>query len=105
MFSRALKIAALSAWLIPFNISADVIIKNARLIDGTGADAVDNATIVVSGERIISLDGSDANPGAQVIDAGGKTVMPGMADNHMHSTVEYRKNEDGNYSSMPPNFI
>ena len=103
MFNRILKIAALSAWLFPFNTSADIIIKNARLIDGTGADAVDEVTIVVSGDRIVSLDGAGADPGAQVIDAGGKTVMPGMIDNHMHSTMEYRKDEDGSYS-MPVRF-
>lgn len=101
MFSRIFKIAVLTATLLPFNISADMIIKNARLIDGTGADAVDDVTIVVSGDRIVSLDGSGANPGALVIDAGGKTVMPGLTDNHVHSTVEYWKNEDGIYPRTP----
>ena len=64
-----------------------VAIVGARLIDGTGADPVDNATVVIEGERILA-----AGPGsevqlprnASVIDAAGLTILPGLIDCHVH---------------------
>ncbi len=60
-------------------------ITNATLIDGTGADPLRNATIVIEDERITQVGANVAvSAGAQVIDAGGRTVMPGMIDCHVH---------------------
>ncbi len=60
-------------------------ILNAILIDGTGADPVRNATVVVEGERIERAGaGIKAPRGADVIDAGGRTLMPGLIDCHVH---------------------
>jgi imidazolonepropionase-like amidohydrolase len=60
-------------------------ITNATLIDGTGANPVRNATIVIEGERITQIGTSVATPrDAEAIDAGGRTVMPGMIDCHVH---------------------
>jgi imidazolonepropionase-like amidohydrolase len=67
-------------------------ITGARLIDGTGADPIDNATIIVEGERITALGPSDdvAIPGdATVIEADGKTVLPGLIDCHVHLTGQW----------------
>ncbi len=62
-----------------------IAITNATLIDGTGADPVRGAAIVVEGERITQAGANVAVPaGADVIDAGGRTVMPGMIDCHVH---------------------
>jgi imidazolonepropionase-like amidohydrolase len=60
-------------------------ITNATLIDGTGADPVRGATIVVEDERITQA-GANVEPprDATIIDAGGRTVMPGMIDSHVH---------------------
>ena len=60
-------------------------IINGTLIDGTGADPIPNATVIIEGERIERAGaGIDAPRGAQVIDAGGRTVMPGLIDCHVH---------------------
>jgi imidazolonepropionase-like amidohydrolase len=63
-----------------------IVLKNARLIDGTGAAPVD-ATIVLKGNRIeavTSRNQSDFPADAQVIDAGGLTALPGLIDCHDH---------------------
>jgi imidazolonepropionase-like amidohydrolase len=60
-------------------------ITNATLIDGTGADPVRGATLLVEGERIERVGkGLEPPRGADVIDAGGRTVMPGLIDAHVH---------------------
>jgi imidazolonepropionase-like amidohydrolase len=60
-------------------------IKGGRLIDGTGAAPVENATVIVENAKIKAVAQNIKIPkGAQVIDATGKTVMPGMIDAHMH---------------------
>jgi imidazolonepropionase-like amidohydrolase len=64
-----------------------IAIIHARLIDGMGGAPVENATIVVRGKTIeyAGAATSTAVPkDAQVIDATGKSVMPGLADLHVH---------------------
>jgi hypothetical protein len=60
---------------------------NAVLIDGTGAPAVEHATVVVRGTTIESAGPSDSVKiprGAKVTDLKGKVLMPGLADMHVH---------------------
>jgi len=58
---------------------------NARLVDGTGAEPVENATIIIEGDRISKVGRGIGNPEeARVIDVGGMTVMPGLIDCHLH---------------------
>ncbi|HWP43695.1 MAG TPA: amidohydrolase family protein [Blastocatellia bacterium] len=62
-------------------------IVGATLIDGTGRAPIKDAVILIEGERIkaVGPSGSTRVPeGAQVIDAGGKFVIPGLADMHNH---------------------
>jgi imidazolonepropionase-like amidohydrolase len=60
-------------------------ITNATLINGTGGDPVRGATVVVEDERITAVGASVEPPrGSDVIDAGGRTVMPGLIDAHVH---------------------
>lgn len=65
-------------------VHADLIIRNARLIDGLGEPAVTGA-IAVKDERIVAL-GSDAEAmtAGVNIDADGKAVSPGFIDVHTH---------------------
>lgn len=62
-------------------------IVNARVIDGRGGVPIANGVVVVRGDRIVAVGAASAvtvPPGAQVIDVRGKTVMPGLADMHVH---------------------
>ena len=63
------------------------VLKNVRLIDGTGAAPVSGATIVIDGNRIKAVTAasqSDFPAGAEIIDAAGITVLPGLIDCHDH---------------------
>ena len=58
----------------------------ARIIDGTGKAAIENATLLVSKNgRIEAIGASVKIPaGAQRIDATGKTIIPGLINGHGH---------------------
>ncbi len=60
-------------------------ITNGRLIDGTGADPVNNATVIIEGSTIKKVEKRQEIPkGAAVLDVSGKTVMPGLINAHLH---------------------
>jgi imidazolonepropionase-like amidohydrolase len=62
-----------------------VVIRGARVIDGTGAPARD-VLVVIRGGKIEAVGGS-APAGARVIDASGQTLLPGLFDLHTHLTA------------------
>ncbi|MEO5580079.1 MAG: amidohydrolase family protein, partial [Gemmatimonadaceae bacterium] len=68
---------------------ATIVLRAARMIDGTGAAPVANAVVVVSGDRIVAV-GTAARvqipAGARVIDLGDATLLPGFIDTHTHIT-------------------
>lgn len=66
-----------------------LLFQHARLIDGLADQPREDVSILVTGERIATVtQGSIPSPAdAQVIDLGGKTVMPGLTDTHVHATL------------------
>lgn len=63
----------------------DILIKNARIIDGTGAPAY-TADIGIKDGRITCI-GRLNGPCAEEIDAAGRFVTPGFIDAHSHADV------------------
>ena len=62
-----------------------LLLKNARLIDGTGAGPVDGAAVLVEGDRLVEVGRAAAAPkGTETIDLGGRTVIPGLVEGHIH---------------------
>jgi len=76
----------LSAALALSTLAAQVtVLKNVRLIDGTGRQPFTDVSVVISGGRIRDIGGNVQAPsGANVVDLSGKTVMPGITNLHGH---------------------
>ena len=70
----------------------DLILKNASIVDGTGADMY-TADIGIKAERIMEIGKLDGAEAAEVIDASGKLVAPGFIDTAMTQALseEVRK--------------
>jgi imidazolonepropionase-like amidohydrolase len=66
--------------------SGRLYLTNARLFDGTGSPVRESASVLVEDGRVVRVgDVSDASPeGARTIDLGGKTLMPGLTNCHLH---------------------
>lgn len=62
---------------------ADFVIRNARLIDGTGAPSVIGA-LAVRDDRIVAVGEVGELAGAVEIDAAGRALAPGFIDVHTH---------------------
>ncbi len=84
--------------------ATDLAITNARLFDAVDGSVREDATILIDGNRITEIT-EGAAKADRVIDAGGRFVMPGMADGHSHQffditfdangmTVHFPKSDD-----------
>jgi imidazolonepropionase-like amidohydrolase len=81
---------------------------NAFLIDGTGKEPVDGATVVVEGERIKDVIRSGKvgplRGKVETVDLRGRTLMPGLTDAHVHMcAVEGNTAEQHRHN--PPSLI
>jgi N-acyl-D-amino-acid deacylase len=75
----------------------DIVIKNARIIDGTGAPWFTGDVGVTAG-RITSMGFFPENVAAKrVIQAQGRYLMPGFVDTHTHSDFELLRDPGLNY--------
>jgi N-acyl-D-amino-acid deacylase len=73
----------------------DLLITNARIVDGTGGASVTGSVAVRDG--VIAGIGRVTGAAARTIDAGGKVLAPGFIDPHSHS--DYALLTDGNAES------
>jgi len=68
--------------------TSSVLFHNARIIDGRGGEPLDHGALLVEGTSIswVGLDRSaPASPdGAIEVDVGGRTIVPGFIDCHVH---------------------
>jgi dihydroorotase/N-acyl-D-amino-acid deacylase len=64
--------------------SYDLIVKNARIVDGTGSPWY-RADLAVRGDAIARIAPRIDAPAARVVDAAGKVVAPGFIDLHTHA--------------------
>jgi imidazolonepropionase-like amidohydrolase len=69
-------------------VANGLCLTSARLIDGTGAPPLERATVLIENGRIAGVDTTDAAvpAGTPRLDLGGRTLMPGLVDAHVHVT-------------------
>jgi imidazolonepropionase-like amidohydrolase len=62
-----------------------VVIRNASILDPAAGELLPDRVITVEGGDIVDVgDSPGASTGARQIDAGGRVVMPGLIDGHVH---------------------
>lgn len=64
-----------------------LVLQNATIIDGTGAEPMENQTLVLKNGKISTIfeSGSEATPAdAFVMDLSGRYIIPGLIDSHVH---------------------
>ena len=66
--------------------TADLVIANARIVDGCGNPWY-YGDLAVRGARIAAIGAPGALRGRTVVDAGGRYVAPGFVDPHTHSDI------------------
>jgi imidazolonepropionase-like amidohydrolase len=67
--------------------SGTVVLRAARVIDGTGAAPIANGVVVVTDDKIVAVGRQGAvnvPPNAKVVDLGDATLLPGFIDAHTH---------------------
>jgi imidazolonepropionase-like amidohydrolase len=77
--------------------SGRVVLTHVRIIDGTGAAAVEDQNVTIEGGKITVIEkGADvaADKGTAVLDLRGHTVMPGIVGMHDHLFYIVRPNLD-----------
>ncbi len=82
-----------------------VVLTHVRVIDGTGAAAIEDQNVVIEGGKITTLEkGADVAKadGMTVLDLRGYTVMPGIVGMHNHLFYIARPNLDANRHSDQP---
>ena len=100
--------ALITACIAPGPGDDTTALVGGRLIDGTGAAAVEDAVVVMGGGRIIAAGaaGDVAVPaGAMVIDVTGKTVMPGMIEGNGHIIFDGQSNHPGLFRGALPELL
>lgn len=67
-----------------------LVVKNGRVIDGTGAPPLRDGIVVIEGNKIVAVgDAVDyiLPPEARVLDARGGTILPGIINSHVHEST------------------
>lgn len=76
-----------------------LLIKNAKVIDGTGNPGQIQDVAIVD-EKIVNIDTHISTPAQTVIDASGKTLAPGFIDLQNHSDGYFSIFESPNFESL-----
>jgi N-acyl-D-aspartate/D-glutamate deacylase len=65
-------------------VPADLVVRNVRIIDGTGSAAIDGDVEVTDGYITGVGTAHDVGPATQELDGNGRVLCPGFVDTHTH---------------------
>ena len=67
-------------------MSAELIVRNVTVIDGSGGPPLTNAEVAIVDGRFTAIrpSGKTAGPGVTVYDARGGFLLPGLWEGHTH---------------------
>src|SRR5580704_126754 len=85
--------------------AANIVLTHVRVVDGTGAPAVDDENVVIQAGKIVAVGkGTDvsAAPGSAVLDLHGYTVIPGLVGLHNHLFYIARPNLNSQWKHDEP---
>jgi imidazolonepropionase-like amidohydrolase len=78
-------VAATTALTPPVGAQGDVILVRGGTVHTATGAPISNGSVLITGGKIVAVGTNvTAPPGAKIVDATGKTVIPGMIDNHSH---------------------
>ena len=63
-----------------------IVLDNARIFDGWSTELIEGQRVIVEGGTIREVSAAAAPTAAERIDCGGRVLMPGMIDAHVHAT-------------------
>jgi N-acyl-D-amino-acid deacylase len=78
-------------WITAFSQNAEILIKNGRILDGTG-NSWFYGDVAIKNGRIYKVGNLDSLQALKIIDAKGKIVSPGFIDVHTHIEGEESRN-------------
>jgi imidazolonepropionase-like amidohydrolase len=84
--------------------AGQIAIQHLRIIDGTGAAPIEDATLLIDGANIHAVlpAGSAVPTGYRTIDGTGETALPGLVGMHNHMFYLQRPNIDASGNSEGP---
>lgn len=69
-------------------VGQKIVLANCDVFDPTSGRILSQQQVLIEGERIVRVGGREAPPkDAEVLDLGGRLVMPGLIDCHIHITA------------------
>jgi imidazolonepropionase-like amidohydrolase len=84
--------------------AGQIAITHLRVIDGTGAAPIENATLLIDGSRIgaVLASGLSVPSGYRLLDGTGQTALPGLVGMHDHMFYIARPNLDASGHAEDP---
>ena len=68
-------------------MTSTLVLHNALLFDSASGSLRAGATVTVDGDRISAVGDGAPRAGARAFDLGGRTLLPGLIDAHVHTTA------------------